>query len=124
MSQGNGDEREGPSRTRQEGVDADVLEDVLAATLGKSRSPLTDEEWTSLVEIVATYSSEGKEDLETLTIRLVESFLSIRFPSTATPPESLAAMSQWIGRTIVGDPFSRGKMQALIAQLAGADRGR
>jgi hypothetical protein len=124
MSQGNGDDRAGASRARQEGVDSSVLEDVLAATLGKSRRPLTDEEWKNMVEIVATYSLEGEGDLESLTVRLVESFLSIRFPSTATPPESLAAMSQWIGRTIIGDPFSRGKIEELIAQLAGADRGR
>jgi hypothetical protein len=71
-----------------------------------------------LAAIVQSHCFPADGNLETLTIRLVESFLSIRFPTTATPPEALAAMSQWIGRTIVADPYSREKMQSLIAQLS------
>ncbi|MFM8175574.1 MAG: hypothetical protein ACKN81_18695, partial [Pirellulaceae bacterium] len=118
MSQGKDSSDDNTSYANEDNEASNVLEDVLAATLGESRRSLSESEWKGLAAIVQSHCFPADGNLETLTIRLVESFLSIRFPTTATPPEALAAMSQWIGRTIVADPYSREKMQSLIAQLS------
>jgi RNA polymerase subunit RPABC4/transcription elongation factor Spt4 len=118
MSQGKDTSDDNSSYASQNNEASNILEDVLAATLGKSRRSLSDSEWRGLATIVQSHSSQADSNLETLTIRLVESFLSIRFPTTATAPNALTTMSQWIGKTIVTDPYSREQMQALIAQLS------
>jgi len=95
-----------------------VLSELLEATLSQRQRSLSEQEWSTLRGVVATFESNSTA-FEDLVVALVEAFLRHRLSATVNSTDSLKQMSSSIARTLCGDPTSRQRLMVFQQQLSG-----
>ena len=95
-----------------------VLSELLEATLSQRQRSLSEQEWSTLRSIVATFESSPTA-FEDLVVALVEAFLKHRLSATVNSLDSLKQMSKSIARTLCSDPTSRQRLMDFQQQLSG-----
>jgi len=98
------------------GSGSEVLNELLEATLSKRSRPLTAEEWF-LWKDASRKQNLKDATLEDFVKMMVESLLTIRFPSMIADVTKLASMSLCIANTLCGDPLSRRRLTDFHAQM-------
>jgi len=95
-----------------------VLSELLEATLSQRQRSLSEQEWSTLKGVVASFESNSTA-FEDLVVALVEAFLRHRLSETVNSIASLKQMSKSIAQTLCSDPSSRQRLMVFQQQLIG-----
>lgn len=95
-----------------------LLDQLLESSFSQKKRALSEQEWSTLREIVKGAESKPMS-FEELVVALIESFLLNRLTTTVKTKDALHSMSKTIARTLCSDPMSRQRLLEFQKQLNG-----
>ena len=88
---------------------SNLLSQLLEGSLSQKKGTLSDEEWTTLREVVKRPGG-SESTFEEIATGLVRAFLKVRLANNFKNEESLASLSATIAKTLCSDPTARQRL--------------